>query len=305
MARGEIHVQLIVNYGEDPKIRALARFGRDARACRDLYVQMLCYCKRNLTDGYIPSEEVGVLVYPDSPRVGKRDAERLVEVGLAKHTEGGYLLPGFLKRNKSKAQVEAESEKKANAGRKGGIRSGQVRRNSEANTKQSASLDEADGKQPASECLNTEVIGHRSKNKTPPPTPPHDAAPWPTAEAPKAEEEGDSGEQINDLDLIRQVRELRPDWTTGSITKALNRPEVLERPAELRGSAMLAVAKDTASQHPGRLAHDGPWWVTVAQPARAPRPPWCGACDEQTRQIDPDTPRRCPDCHPLRDEEAS
>lgn len=31
-------------------------------------------------------------------------------------------------------------------------------------------------------------------------------------------------------------------------------------------------------------------------------PNWCGKCDERTRQVDPDQPRRCPDCHPLREE---
>lgn len=34
-------------------------------------------------------------------------------------------------------------------------------------------------------------------------------------------------------------------------------------------------------------------------------PEWCGTCDETTRLVDPDKPRRCPECHPLRDEEAS
>ena len=28
-------------------------------------------------------------------------------------------------------------------------------------------------------------------------------------------------------------------------------------------------------------------------------PEWCGECDERTRQIDPDRPRRCPKCHPI------
>jgi len=172
MASGEIHVQLAVNYGEDPKLRALARFGRDARGCRDLYVQMVCYCKRNLTDGFVQAEEVGVLVYPDSPKIGKRDADRLVEVDLAKSVDGGYLLPGFLKRNKSKAEVEAISAAKAESGRRGGKRSGEVRR-AEAKPKQGASRDgnqsapgnEANGKQGASVCLNTEteVIGHRTE----------------------------------------------------------------------------------------------------------------------------------------------
>lgn len=33
------------------------------------------------------------------------------------------------------------------------------------------------------------------------------------------------------------------------------------------------------------------------------RPPWCGECDERTRIAgEPDAPRRCPTCHPLRGE---
>lgn len=171
MPNGEIHVQLAVNYGEDPKLRALARFGRDARGCRDLYVQMVCYCKRNLTDGFVPVDEVGVLVYPDAPKVGRRDADRLVEVGLAEPRDDGYFISGFLKRNKSKAEVEAISEAKAANGRRGGVRSGEVRRG-EAKPKQSASQDgkqvassdEANAKQGASPVL--EHIGHRSETET-------------------------------------------------------------------------------------------------------------------------------------------
>lgn len=32
--------------------------------------------------------------------------------------------------------------------------------------------------------------------------------------------------------------------------------------------------------------------------ARA-KPPWCGSCDERTRLVDDEGPRRCPSCHPL------
>jgi hypothetical protein len=58
-------------------------------------------------------------------------------------------------------------------------------------------------------------------------------------------------------------------------------------------------------------------WLTVALPADAgkrdgirqspllaavpqPRPDWCRECDERTRMTGEDTPRRCPNCHPLR-----
>lgn len=38
-------------------------------------------------------------------------------------------------------------------------------------------------------------------------------------------------------------------------------------------------------------------------PSEPDRPPWCGQCDERTRMAGhPDHPRRCPTCHPLREE---
>ncbi len=47
---------------------------------------------------------------------------------------------------------------------------------------------------------------------------------------------------------------------------------------------------------------------TTGPPEPADRPPgrdpWCGQCDEHTRLLDPDKPRRCPACHPLRGETA-
>lgn len=101
----------------------------------------------------MPAEQVGKLVYPDSARIGQRDADRLVEIGVIRRTDDGYYLPGFLKRNKSRAQVEAESAKKAEAGRKGGIRSGETRR-TEANAKQGASVS-----------LNTEGRGQRAEDR--------------------------------------------------------------------------------------------------------------------------------------------
>lgn len=43
---------------------------------------------------------------------------------------------------------------------------------------------------------------------------------------------------------------------------------------------------------------------TFADPPLKVVPDWCGTCNEDTRQAgDPDRPSRCPDCHPLRDQE--
>ncbi|MFC6081027.1 hypothetical protein [Sphaerisporangium aureirubrum] len=127
MARGEIYIELAVNHSEDPKVRALFRYGRDARACRDLFVQMICYAKRNLTDGFVPDEELPILVYPDPPKHGKRDADRLVDAQLLQRVEGGYVIPAYIKRNKSKAQVMQAVEDKQSGGSLGNHRRWHVR----------------------------------------------------------------------------------------------------------------------------------------------------------------------------------
>jgi len=116
----ELFVQLVVSYPENQRVRRLARYGRDARACSDLYVKMMLYCKRATSDGHVPLEEVGVLAYPDSAKIGVRDADRLVAVGLAEKTDDGYFLPGYIERNPTRAEVSARSAELAEAGSESG-----------------------------------------------------------------------------------------------------------------------------------------------------------------------------------------
>lgn len=90
--------------------------------------------------------------------------------------------------------------------------------------------------------------------------------------------------------LIARTRSVRPGWSTRSIRRALDDPSVTERPWPLVCSAMIAVASDPKSDHPGRLPKDGPWWH--APPARAtpadrghdfdrhPEHGWCTICDQ-------------------------
>lgn len=115
MARGEIYVQLAANHANDPKVRKLVRYGADARGCRDLFVQMICYCKELLSDGFVPEEQVGLICYPDTWENAQRDAGRLVDVGLIERVEDGYYVTNFLKRNKSRLDVEEEAEAKSTA----------------------------------------------------------------------------------------------------------------------------------------------------------------------------------------------
>jgi len=131
---------------------------------------------------------------------------------------------------------------------------------------------------------------------SPPSIPPRDL----TAQQGKGEGETPE-EDVVDLALVRQVRELRPEWSTRAIIAALTHPAVLERPALLRAAAMIAVARDAETRHPGRLAADGPWWQQAAR-SHATRPPAarCGRCnpyrrleDEHGNDLGP-----CPSCFP-------
>lgn len=134
MPLGEIYLKLSVTFPDDPKVRALARYGVDGILARDLYVQMCLHCKRMLTDGFILDEQVGLLAYPLPPDHANQLAKQLASVGLVKEvskTEAndkqdpadGWQVLAYLKRNGTKEDVEELSKVRAEAGRAGGIKS--------------------------------------------------------------------------------------------------------------------------------------------------------------------------------------
>jgi hypothetical protein len=84
--------------------------------------------------------------------------------------------------------------------------------------------------------------------------------------------------------LVDAVRAIRPEWTRKAIHRALTHPDVLERPWTLTQHALLAIARDRATQAPGRLPHDGPWWT----PPRRPDPPRRLASDDTDWRSLPD-----------------
>jgi hypothetical protein len=128
MAVGEIYLKLTTRYPDDPKVRALARFGApDAGLARDLYVQMCLHCKENLTDGFVAAEQVGILVYPLDPEHGNQLAKQLASVGLTKEATKeeatGWQVLAYLPRNGTKEDVERLSKVRSEAGRTGGHKS--------------------------------------------------------------------------------------------------------------------------------------------------------------------------------------
>ena len=144
MPLGEIYIKLVVTFPKDPKVRALNRYGADAGLARDLYVQMCLYCKEMLSDGFVPDEEIGLMVYPLDPEHGNQLAKQLASVGLTKEVSKneahGWEVLAFLKRNGSKEDVERLSKVRAEAGRAGGTKSRKrpAQRTPKANSKQVA-----------------------------------------------------------------------------------------------------------------------------------------------------------------------
>lgn len=109
----------------------------------NLYVRGLVWCCKHLTDGLIPREALRTLT---TRRDAAALAVKLVSAGLWEPREGGWAVHDFLDHNPTAAEVKARrselSAKRAEAGKRGGIRSGQVR-GREANAKQTASKPEA------------------------------------------------------------------------------------------------------------------------------------------------------------------
>lgn len=104
MARGEIHIQLNVDYADDEKLADVSR------SARLLYVDGLCLAKRKLNDGVLTPAQVRKLMYPEPARVADKTAAELAATGAWAWDEerGAWVIPAWLKRNKSRAQIEAD-----------------------------------------------------------------------------------------------------------------------------------------------------------------------------------------------------
>jgi hypothetical protein len=134
---------------------------------------------------------------------------------------------------------------------------------------------------------------HTRKNTSP--EPPRGAASQPSSASAKEGEDSDRKK----TDLVEAVHTIRPSWSRSSIREALDAALADGRPWPAIARAFPKVAADEATNFPGRLHANGPWWDDEPPPKPA-RPPWCGECDERTRQREfARGVGRCPTCHPL------
>jgi hypothetical protein len=104
MARGELHIQLAVNYADDEK------FEEVSRSARLLYVDSLCSAKELLNDGIFSRAKARKLMYPERPSVADKAAAELVAAGLWNWDEDRkvFTIAAWLKRNKSRSQIEQD-----------------------------------------------------------------------------------------------------------------------------------------------------------------------------------------------------
>jgi len=94
-----------------------------------LYICGLTYCGRYLTDGWIPRGQVRKLADVDNPL---ELAQRLIEIGLWEVVDGGYQVHDYLEYNPPANKIIAIREARSEAGRRGGMASGESKRKANA-----------------------------------------------------------------------------------------------------------------------------------------------------------------------------
>lgn len=120
----ETFYKMAVNWTEDPKVAALDRFGAvEAILARDLFSQMIGYSRRNLTDGFVPTNAPGMLMYPLPVDHAERLALHLADRGAygalcEPHAERmGWQVVNYAKWNDTRAEVQARTESGRKAAR--------------------------------------------------------------------------------------------------------------------------------------------------------------------------------------------
>lgn len=81
-----------------------------------LYLRMSAYCMQHTTDGFVPAAQLPRFALPATGRL----TLALFDAGLIEQAEGGWLLPGYLERYPSSAELERRRQVGIENGRKGG-----------------------------------------------------------------------------------------------------------------------------------------------------------------------------------------
>jgi hypothetical protein len=279
-----------------PEHRKIEAAGGDAGW---LWVCAMGYCSRNFTDGMIPIGMVPRLSDREDP---KQLAKRLLEVGLwhaAGHNCGKcvqpdarhYIVHDYLDHQTSAAKAREVSEKRAVAGRKGG------QAKSAASKLPEPGYDSASSKSLPE--LEVEVEVHRKNSSSPADA--ADDTPAPKRRAPKTSPS--DGFDAFWAAYPKKVGKPAAERAYGKALKAGADPAAILDGAIAYALQCRTVEDPHFIKHPQGWLNDGRWAdqrAASGQPdaAPTPRPPWCGQCDETTRMVGLEQPRRCPRCHP-------
>jgi hypothetical protein len=100
-----------------------------------LFILCLGYCDRQLTDGAIPGRALSRAIAPGIEC--RTEVAELERVGLLVREPGGWRIPGYLKWQRSREQIEAASENASKAASaRWGTASGNAKRNAKRNAKE-------------------------------------------------------------------------------------------------------------------------------------------------------------------------
>jgi hypothetical protein len=106
-----LFARFAIEFPDSPKIKPLS--DKAFRA----WVEMVCWSRRHMTDGFIAEQAFGTFGSPSARReLMSNDPVR----PSVEKTEGGYQLHDFLDHQSSRAEIEAMKRQKAEAGKKGG-----------------------------------------------------------------------------------------------------------------------------------------------------------------------------------------
>lgn len=135
------------------------------RSARWTLVELWCFAGRYHTDGFI-SDDVWKETGPAA------DRRKLVERGLAERTGGGYQMHDFTGYQRSKAEIEALSQRRAEAGRKGGQARAKPEASASANGQANASDLVAGCSDSAEPEAEAEAEALKDQDRPPPPASP-------------------------------------------------------------------------------------------------------------------------------------
>jgi hypothetical protein len=116
-------------YPEDKKLLAAGPLAMS------LDMAAICFCSRELTDGFVPREKVPLLINLRGISINGRPAthevlvRRLLRVRRWETAKGGYQIHDFLEYQPSRRQVEERRRGVREARSRAGVTSGEQRRN--------------------------------------------------------------------------------------------------------------------------------------------------------------------------------